>query len=382
MSEFQRTFGLQDASTNQRLGGLFTNAALRAPFSTEGSWSVSMSWAEIEAACAGLPWATVGERFEVSAPGNEGVLLTYIVEGAECAVWLRLIFGTLHAGVCGPSREVAVSVLAALREACPETDPTLSSAVWMTFWYYGPHGPERRKRRIIVPSWEEIARNYPALARQPLDLLTTVERPVASGQFLFWHGPPGTGKTYALRALTWAWREWCSFHYITDPDQFFGDHANYLMQVLLDEEEPERAGRPLPWRLLILEDAGEFLTVDAREWGRAGRGFARFLNTVDGLLGQGLQILLLITSNEDLGKLHPAAVRPGRCAMKVEFLPFGRMEAAAWLMGNGEGPAQRSVSSSMTLAELYASTDGRGLTDGDGGGIGFAPSLVGAKESA
>ena len=287
----------------------------------------------------------------MSAPGNEGVLLTYVVEEAECAVWLRLVFGgMLHVGVCGPSREAVEGILAALRGACPEMDPSLSSAVWMTFWYYGPHGPERRKRRIIVPSWKEIARNYPVQTRQPLDLLTTVERPVASGQFLFWHGMPGTGKTYALRALTWAWRDWCSFHYITDPDQFFGDHADYLMQVLLDEEEPEKAGSPLPWRLLIL--------------------------------GQGLRILLLITSNEDLGKLHPAAVRPGRCAAKVEFLPFGRAEAAAWLSGNGDGRAQQGISSSMTLAELYASKDGRGPTDGDGVRVGFTPFLVGVKESA
>jgi hypothetical protein len=32
----------------------------------------------------------------------------------------------------------------------------------------------------------------------------------------------GTGKTFGLRALAWEWREWCDFHYIVDPDTFFG----------------------------------------------------------------------------------------------------------------------------------------------------------------
>ena len=204
MEVFQRKFGLQDYPAGQRLGGLFTNAALLMPFSIEVSWAVQLPWAEVLAACESLPWAMAGKRLEVSAPGNEGALLIYLVGEDVCTTWLRFVFGTLHAGVCGPSRAAVESFVAALREACPETDPSLSSAVWMTFWYYGPHGPERRKRRITVPSWSKIVRNYPAQTGRSLDLVTKVERPVASGQFLFWHGPPGTGKTYALRALTWA----------------------------------------------------------------------------------------------------------------------------------------------------------------------------------
>jgi len=42
-------------------------------------------------------------------------------------------------------------------------------------------------------------------------------RPGQGGRLLLWTGPPGTGKTYALRTLAWEWRRWCSFHYVTDP---------------------------------------------------------------------------------------------------------------------------------------------------------------------
>ena len=53
---------------------------------------------------------------------------------------------------------------------------------------------------------------------------------------MLWHGEAGTGKTFALRALAWQWRHWCDLHYIVDPDSFFGEHADYLMSVLLQPQ--------------------------------------------------------------------------------------------------------------------------------------------------
>jgi ATP-dependent 26S proteasome regulatory subunit len=79
--------------------------------------------------------------------------------------------------------------------------------------------------------------------------------------------------------------------------------------------------------MLVLEDTGELLSIDAKE--RAGQGLSRLLNAVDGLLGQGSRVLLLITTNEELGALHPAVTRPGRCASQVEFFPLSPVEAKA-----------------------------------------------------
>ena len=152
------------------------------------------------------------------------------------------------------------------------------------------------------------------------------------GRLLLWHGIPGTGKTYALRALGWEWRTWCDFHYVTDPETFFGSSPAYMLDVLLGEDDDDDEGGR--WRLLILEDTGELLAADAKE--RTGQGLSRLLNVVDGLIGQGLRVLVLVTTNETLRSLHPAVSRPGRCASQIEFGAFAAEEAAEWL-GAGRG---------------------------------------------
>ena len=70
-----------------------------------------------------------------------------------------------------------------------------------------------------------------------------------------------------------------------------------------------------------------------------GQGLSRFLNVVDGLIGQGLRVLVLVTTNEPIRKLHPAVARPGRCAANVEFAPLAADEAAAWLDEHGSPTA-------------------------------------------
>ena len=57
---------------------------------------------------------------------------------------------------------------------------------------------------------------------------------------------------------------------------------------------------------------------------------------------------MLITTNEDLGRLHPAVVRAGRCLARVEFTPFSTPEARAWL-------GRDTVTGPITLADLYES---------------------------
>jgi hypothetical protein len=286
-----------------------------------------------------------------------------------------------HLSVSLASTETAVAerIIEGLRKEFPLPDPSASHEVPITFWTYTPNGAQPAFRTIGVPEWSEIASNYSAGAREQLDAIMQGFQPSRGGQLVLWHGEAGTGKTFALRALAWEWREWCQFYYIVDPDSFFGEHADYLISVLLQPAVPMMVGQggfhgitselvafssyeppdedeeaEKPWRLLVLEDTGELLSADARE--RAGQGLSRFLNVVDGLIGQGLRVLVLVTTNEEIRKLHPAVARPGRCAANVEFGSLSAAEASEWLGRHG---LEGRPGIGRTLASLYAEVEGR-----------------------
>ncbi len=308
---------------------------------------------------------------------------TALFELGETLVQVDLWGAHLSAVAAATEKALVDEVFKQLHEHFPPPDPSSAHEVPITFWTYGPHGPQPSFRSIGVPGWEEISANYSLEPREQLEQIMRGFKPSHGGQLLLWHGDAGTGKTFALRALAWEWKDWCQFHYIVDPDSFFGEHADYLMSVLLqpafpmmvsargyvgpmgvsipefdeliddEEREDEKA-----WRLLVLEDTGELLSADARE--RAGQGLSRFLNVVDGLIGQGLRVLVLVTTNEEIKKLHPAVARPGRCAANVEFQPLTAAEASAWLERHGAGDTVRG---SQTLAALYAQLEGRDLSE-------------------
>lgn len=212
--------------------------------------------------------------------------------------------------------------------------------------------------------WEEIALNYSSSTAVALGALATA-RVSSSGRLVLWHGDPGTGKTHALRALWRDWCDWCSPHFITDPEAFLGQSTAYLLDVLTSVD-PERA-ESRAWKLLILEDVGELLTADAKA--RTGQALSRLLNVTDGLIGQGMNALALVTTNEPLRQIHPAVQRPGRCWSLVEFEALSTSEANDWLARTG-APAR--VSRPTPLADLYALTRGEIVSPPESFGFGAA----------
>ena len=144
---------------------------------------------------------------------REGALL-------EVSLWSSHI----SVSVAAPDPAAAKAVVAELREAFPLPDPSSTHEVPITFWTYTPNGPQASFRNIGVPGWDEIDSNYASTTRDQLAGIMRGFQPSRGGQLILWHGVAGTGKTFALRALAWEWREWCQFHYIVDPDSFFGQH--------------------------------------------------------------------------------------------------------------------------------------------------------------
>lgn len=189
--------------------------------------------------------------------------------------------------------------------------------------------------RMALRDWAGSRDHYAPEVAAALDAVVAHVPEVDSARrLLLWHGAAGTGKTSAVRALLHAWRGWAQAVVVTDPEVLLSD-GRYLRRLLLDSEQ-DADGR---WQVLVLEDADALLRKET-----GGRAMSKLLNLTDGLLGQGLRCLFLITTNESLATVHPAVVRPGRCLAQVEFTSLPPAQAAA-LLG-------RPVHRPMTLAEV------------------------------
>jgi hypothetical protein len=264
------------------------------------------------------------------------------------AISLNYNHGSLYVQVAADTALAIPDLMAEAKSLWPARKPKTSMMVPINFWSYGGNGPEHITRDVDGLKWDDIEANYSASVRDEVGFVVRDFQPTSSGQLILWTGLPGTGKTTALRSLAYEWKKWATMHYITDVEKFFGSHADYMIQVLLEGEKDM-------WKLLILEDAGEFLQPSARSE-TGSPALSRFLNTVDGLIGHGLKTMIIVTTNEPLKTLHKAVSRPGRCAFDIDFKPFNSEEALEWLKNQGLGESE--LPGEVQLADLYAKING------------------------
>jgi hypothetical protein len=273
------------------------------------------------------------------------------LDGAICH--LILSERLLVARVAAPDATGAEAALREIAKALPEVDPA-DREVPAWFWWWASNFPSDLARMLPSPPWSDIESNYVGETRAHLaDLSRWRRHPPSGGRLVLWHGEPGTGKTSAIRSFIGEWRSWAEFQFITDPEEFLSN-PGYLLATIAESRGPHPTGPIDRWKIIVLEDAGEFLAPDAKHL--KGQALSRLLNVCDGVLGQAMRALVLVTTNEPLNHLHPALGRPGRCLAEVAFERFDHDQMAAWCARHGADPPTVHAAS---LADLYAHVEGR-----------------------
>jgi hypothetical protein len=214
------------------------------------------------------------------------------------------------------------------------------------FWMWTGRNGVLRSKSLAVPHLKDLKGNYKSNIFNAVKELAELEKPDENGKIVLWHGPPGNGKTYLIRALARAWAENlnANVEVITDPEQFFAS-PNYLRSVLSNCET-----KPDQLRLMVLEDCANLFSAK----GRSSPGFNRLLNSTDGLMGQGQRVIYLLTANERIEDIDRAVIRAGRCLQRLEVAPLDSHEARRWLAAQDlDGNLWAKLPSNFCLADLY-----------------------------
>lgn len=287
---------------------------------------------------------------DYSSPDWDGTLrlnqLHVILD--EC----HLLVSALHSTQLNVHTQACASDPAALHRALQAVDKALRPHRYVApperaqirAWWLGANGPVSSRDYIEAPSFEASRSNYPPPVASALDQMLQSLREGLQ-RIHVWHGPPGTGKTSAVRTIAQDFSDVLEVHVVMDPEQLLKGGVAYMMQIISGCKQTDKQ------YLLVLEDAGQMVTEQAGQ--QHGEALSRLLNLTDGILGQNAKISVLITTNEDIGKLHPALLRAGRCGSQIDFCAFTREQAAVWCQAQGFDESLLK-DGETSLAQLYS----------------------------
>jgi hypothetical protein len=159
-------------------------------------------------------------------------------------------------------------------------------------------------------------------------------------------GPPGTGKSYIIRAMI----AQNDSSFVVVPANLVGalSGPEILPVLLQNKEENDNENSTV----LIIEDADACLV--SRKKGSDSGKVSDLLNMGDGLIGQLADIRIVATTNAERVELDEAITRPGRMCKHIHIGLLNPEEAnKAYLKLIGENEKGRDFNKGTSLAEVY-----------------------------
>ena len=191
------------------------------------------------------------------------------------------------------------------------------------------------EKNIIRDNYtDEILKNFDLIVKD-------IKTDAPSGRVSILTGPPGTGKSWFIRGLV---KECPKAKFVViQPDMVSALSGPDLISLFVGEKSKDDG--PI---VLIIEDGD--ICISRREGGDMGL-VSSVLNMGDGILGQLLDIRLVITSNLGVDDLDEAVTRPGRMNQYASFTTLSVEHSA--LIYKRETGEDKVFETPKTLAEVY-----------------------------
>ncbi len=280
-----------------------------------------------------------GGRIKLALVVGDAAVVT--LDSIDGAIAINAVFASFPVG-CEWTPERLTELMADLGYAVGH-DLDDDSMVPISFAMPGANGLRLMSKKFRKLTLDSVRRNYSPDVIEGAERAIEILSAASNGIFIL-NGPPGTGKSYLIRAILSELKGVRHPVFCTPPQKFLTEAvllADAIVSASADHSGPEE----VIGTAVIMEDVGELLTIDNVT--NHVDATANLLNFSDGLLSLLGDAVFILTFNHEMDAINPALTRPGRCLGQLTVGTLGRGQAEA-IAGFG-GLEDRQY----TLAEAY-----------------------------